>query len=48
MAGLIKFAVFFLPSWPGLSRPSTTFLNFRKKGVDARHEAGHDEDGDKQ
>jgi FAD/FMN-containing dehydrogenase/Fe-S oxidoreductase len=28
------------PSWPGLSRPSTTSLN---KDVDARHKAGHDD-----
>jgi len=27
-------------SWPGLSRPSTTF--FRNEDVDARHKAGHD------
>src|SRR5262249_1440699 len=30
------------PSWPGLSRPSTS-LGYRKKGVDGRHKAGHDE-----
>jgi hypothetical protein len=29
------------PSWPGLSRPSTTC--FKKKDVDARHKAGHDD-----
>jgi hypothetical protein len=29
-------------SWPGLSRPSTPRF-VRKKGVDARHKAGHDE-----
>jgi hypothetical protein len=28
-------------SWPGLSRPST-FFGYDKKGVDARHKAGHD------
>jgi hypothetical protein len=31
-------------SWPGLSRPSTSFL-FQpqmKQDVDARHKAGHD------
>jgi hypothetical protein len=28
-------------SWPGLSRPSTSFL--LSKDVDARHKAGHDE-----
>ncbi len=33
------------PSWPGLSRPSTSFLN-EKEDVDARHKAGHDESGD--
>src|SRR5262249_35264654 len=30
-------------SWPGLSRPSTSFLNARAEDVDARHRAGHDE-----
>jgi DNA-directed DNA polymerase III PolC len=30
-------------SWPGLSRPSTSFSNADAKGVDARHKAGHDE-----
>ena len=29
-------------SWPGLTRPSTTF-SFAKQDVDARHKAGHDE-----
>jgi hypothetical protein len=29
-------------SWPGLSRPSTSFL-LDGKDVDARHKAGHDE-----
>jgi error-prone DNA polymerase len=29
------------PSWPGLSRPSTS--SFNGQGVDARHKAGHDE-----
>jgi hypothetical protein len=29
------------PSWPGLTRPSTSYLN-EKEGVDARHKAGHD------
>ena len=28
-------------SWPGLSRPST-FFGYDKKGVEARHKAGHD------
>jgi error-prone DNA polymerase len=31
------------PSWPGLSRPSTSFLNAGSEGVDARPKAGHDE-----
>src|SRR6266852_5517553 len=31
---------FLLPSWPGLSRPSTIFPI--KQDVDARHKAGHD------
>jgi acetate---CoA ligase (ADP-forming) len=31
-----------LPSWPGLSRPSTSYLS-QKQDVDARHEAGHDD-----
>jgi hypothetical protein len=31
------------PSWPGLSRPSTSFLLDGNKDVDARHKAGHDE-----
>jgi hypothetical protein len=30
------------PSWPGLSRPSTSYSQQRKQGVDARHKAGHD------
>src|SRR5262249_39251849 len=31
------------PSWPGLSRPSTSFLKrCTLQGVDARHKAGHD------
>ncbi|MDB5579404.1 MAG: hypothetical protein JWR80_4580 [Bradyrhizobium sp.] len=30
-------------SWPGLSRPSTSFLLLGCKDVDARHKAGHDE-----
>src|SRR6266550_6501735 len=30
------------PSWPGLSRPSMSFLH-TKQDVDARHKAGHDE-----
>ncbi|HEY8273673.1 MAG TPA: error-prone DNA polymerase [Pseudolabrys sp.] len=30
------------PSWPGLSRPSTPFLNVRNENVDGRHKAGHD------
>jgi hypothetical protein len=30
-------------SWPGLSRPSTSFLLSWSKDVDPRHKAGHDE-----
>src|SRR4051812_31326970 len=30
-------------SWPGLSRPSTTFMLHSFQDVDARHKAGHDE-----
>src|SRR5882724_662301 len=30
-------------SWPGLSRPSTSFLLLRWEDVDARDEPGHDE-----
>ena len=30
------------PSWPGLSRPSTSCIRAIRKGVDARHKAGHD------
>ncbi|MGA8885729.1 MAG: hypothetical protein WB489_03585, partial [Pseudolabrys sp.] len=29
-------------SWPGLSRPSTSFLLVRCEDKDARHKAGHD------
>ncbi|MGO9360716.1 MAG: hypothetical protein ACLP1D_24105, partial [Xanthobacteraceae bacterium] len=29
-------------SWPGLSRPSTSFLLPGFEDVDARHKAGHD------
>jgi hypothetical protein len=31
-----------LPSWPGLSRPSTPCFICRKKVVDARDKPGHD------
>ncbi|MGO8918432.1 MAG: hypothetical protein ACLQJR_21235, partial [Stellaceae bacterium] len=31
-----------LSSWPGLTRPSTPFLQ-RPQDVDARHKAGHDD-----
>src|SRR5437660_12644322 len=31
-----------ITSWPGLSRPSTTYVP-TPEGVDARHEAGHDD-----
>jgi urease accessory protein len=30
------------PSWPGLSRSSTSSCGAEEKGVDARHKAGHD------
>jgi len=34
---------FISESWPGLSRPSTSFeLKARKKDVDARDKRGHD------
>ncbi|QDL98406.1 hypothetical protein FLL57_14325 [Rhodopseudomonas palustris] len=32
-----------LPSWPGLSRPSTSCLPHMPEGVDARDEPGHDD-----
>ena len=32
-------------SWPGLSRPSTTYLQQPKKNVDTRHKGGHDGGG---
>src|SRR5579871_2062361 len=31
-----------ISSWPGLSRPSTSFSVIRKQDVDGRHKAGHD------
>jgi hypothetical protein len=31
-------------SWPGSSRPSTSFFLVASQDVDARHKAGHDED----
>jgi hypothetical protein len=31
------------PSWPGLSRPSTSFSQRRRQDVDARDKPGHDE-----
>jgi FAD/FMN-containing dehydrogenase/Fe-S oxidoreductase len=34
-----------MPSWPGLSRPSTSSSPSWKKDVDARHKAGHDDEG---
>src|SRR5882757_9364597 len=34
----------YLPSWPGLTRPSTSSLAPDRKDVDARHKAGHDEE----
>jgi hypothetical protein len=33
-------------SWPGLSRPSTSFLVGGGEDVDARHKAGHDDVGE--
>jgi hypothetical protein len=33
------------PSWPGLSRPSTSYFLKAKEVVDARHKAGHDVEG---
>src|SRR3954454_10878720 len=30
------------PSWPGLSRPSTSYFERRQEDVDARPNAGHD------
>ena len=34
----------FWESWPGLSRPSTSYLlSYRKKDVDARDKRGHDD-----
>src|SRR5262245_50619462 len=34
-----------LPSWPGLSRPSTSPFSKKQQDVDARHKAGHDDGG---
>ncbi len=34
----------FQSSWPGLSRPSTSYFAARTKAVDARHRAGHDDE----
>jgi hypothetical protein len=31
-------------SWPGSSRPSTSFITSRKQDVDTRDEPGHDGD----
>ncbi|WP_137045915.1 glycosyltransferase family 87 protein [Pseudolabrys sp. FHR47] len=36
-------AILNTPSWPGLSRPSTSSFAEPPQGVDARHKAGHDE-----
>src|SRR5712691_10714961 len=33
------------PSWPGLSRPSTSSTSLRTQDVDARDKPGHDEGG---
>src|SRR6185312_16967257 len=38
----ITYAPVSQPSWPGLSRPSTSRLRDVPKVVDARHKAGHD------
>ena len=35
-------AILTAPSWPGLSRPSTSSFEASKQDVDARHKAGHD------
>src|SRR5947199_9259402 len=35
----------YTPSWPGLSRPSTSCLATKKKHVDARDKPGHYERG---
>ncbi|MDO9414419.1 MAG: glycosyltransferase family 87 protein [Pseudolabrys sp.] len=35
-------AILKMSSWPGLSRPSTTFLENEKQDVDARDKPGHD------
>jgi len=32
-----------IPSWPGLSRPSTSSCVWARQFVDARHKAGHDQ-----
>jgi hypothetical protein len=32
-----------VPSWPGLSRPSTSSFHQRGKDVDARDKPGHDD-----
>src|SRR5260370_25760382 len=34
-----------IPSWPGLSRPSTSFLLLHHEDVDARDKPGHDDLG---
>ena len=41
---LLGFLTAMFPSWPGLSRPSTSF-RLKSKDVDARHKAGHDDCG---
>ena len=44
MAGLVPSKTrYYSSSWPGLSRPSTSFvIETSKQDVDARHKAGHD------
>jgi hypothetical protein len=42
-AGRAAGLTIFCSSWPGLSRPSTPCFSEYKKGVDARHKAGHDD-----
>jgi hypothetical protein len=43
MKPIMRVAASTSESWPGLSRPSTSFwLKARKKDVDARDKRGHD------
>jgi alpha-1,2-mannosyltransferase len=41
---LAIYAIISMPSWPGLSRPSTSFARTGKQDVDARDKRGHDEE----